>query len=294
MLKVMTVRSEKMREYWRLKFWRRDQLIKFFAVWLLIALSIFIVVNYLPYGVDWHTVFRPAARALLSLESPYSIEGYYNAPWALLPLIPLAVLPESIGYAFLILLSLAGFSFTAHRLGARPSIIIVLLLSPPVLHCLLNGNIDALSVVGFVLPPQIGLFLVLIKPQIGIVLAMYWLIEVWRRRGIQEVFRTFGPLIVVLLVSFCLFGFWPLRFKEELHLWWNASLWPASIPVGLALLAGAILRNQKKFAMAASPFLSPYVLLHAWVGALIALASRIPETVAAVVGIWILIAVRSF
>ncbi len=293
MLSDVRVWSREISESWRLRYLRRDQILKILAIWILIFACIFVVVNYVPYGVDWRTVFRPAAQALLQWETPYSIDGYFNTPWALLPLIPLAILPESVGYAMLVLFSLAGFSYTAHRLGARPSIIVVLLFSPPVLHSLLNGNIDALAVIGFVLPKPIGLFFILIKPQIGIALAIYWLFEAWRQGGVREIIRTFGPVTVVLIGSFVLYGFWPLRFKQEIHLWWNASLWPASIPVGVALLLVSLIRKQKEYAIAASPFLSPYVLLHAWVGVLLALVSRVPHTLVAVLGLWLLVALRS-
>jgi hypothetical protein len=293
MLSDVRVWSREISERWGLRTQRKDQILKFLAIWLLIFISIFIVVHFVPYGVDWRTVFRPAARALLRLESPYSIDGYYNPPWAALALVPLAVLPESVGYAMVFLLSLASFSYTAYRLNARPSIIVVFLFSPPVLHSLLNGNIDALTVLGFVLPKQIGLFFILIKPQIGIALAFYWLFEAWRQGGIREVSRTFAPVTMILIVSFFIYGLWPLRFEQEIDLWWNASLWPASIPVGIALLIGAIIRKKKEYAIAASPFLSPYVLLHAWVGVLLALVSRVPQTLIAVIGLWVVVVLRS-
>lgn len=261
---------------------------------MIIAVLTVLIVNYLPHGVDWRNAFRPATQATLDLKSPYSIDGYYNPPWAIIPLIPLALLPESVGYAFLILLSLAIFSYTAHRLGAKPIVVIAILLSPPVLHSLLNGNIDAFAVLGFVLPPQIGLFFVLIKPQIGIALALYWLIEAWRQGGMRQVIQIFSPITVVMLGSFLLFGLWPLRFIQEIDLWWNASLWPISIPVGLVLVAAAIRYRQMGFAMVASPCLSPYVLFHAWVGVLFALVSRIPMIIMIVLGLWILVGLQAF
>jgi hypothetical protein len=294
MLGEIPVWSRENIERWRLKLLRRDQVLKLLAICILIATIVFLVTYYVPYGVDWRTAFRPAAQALLHLESPYSVEGYFNAPWALLPLIPIALLPESLGYALLVLFSLAGFSYTAHRIGARPSVIVILLLSPPVIHSLLNGNIDALAVLGFVMPPQIGLFFILIKPQIGIALAIYWLIESWREGGVHLTFKTFAPVTGLLIISFLLFGLWPLRFKDEIHLWWNASLWPASIPIGLGLLAAALRGKKKEYAIAASPFLSPYVLLHSWVGALLAMVSRVRWITLAVMFIWALIIIRSF
>ena len=247
------------------------------------ALSVF-----LPPGVDWHTAFRPAALALLEGQSPYVVKGYLNAPWALIPLLPLALLPETVGRAVLVLISLVCFTITAHKIGAKIPAIIALLLSPPVLHGLLNANIDWLAVLGFVLPPQIGLFFVSTKPQIGIGVAIYWFINIWHRQGWREVIRTFTPISIALLLSFAIFGWWPLRFETQLNLWWNASLWPVSIPVGLALMVAAIRKSSLSHAMAASPCFSPYVLLHSWVGALYAIITHVPEFIAAVVGLCIM------
>jgi hypothetical protein len=248
----------------------------------------------LPPAVDWRTAFRPAARELISGRSPYNVEGFFNAPWTLLPLIPLALLPESIGRAALVVISLIVFAYTARRMGARPLALLFFLLSPPVLHGLLNGNIDWLATLGFILPPQIGLFFITTKPQIGVAVGVYWLVETWRMKGWREVARVFGPVTVVLLLSLILFGPWPLRFERELSLWWNASLWPASIPVGLALLVAAIRKHRIEYAIGSSPCLSPYILLHSWVGALLAVVASVPETAAAVVGLWILVGIRAF
>jgi len=270
----------------------RENALKLLLLCFLVAVLLLLIANTMPFGVDWRNVFRPAARAIFSWQSPFSVSGYFNAPWAVIPLIPLALLPESYGYATLVLLSLAGFAYTAHRLGGKTIAVVAILISPPVLHSLLNGNIDALSVVGFVLPPQIGLFFVLIKPQIGMAVAFYWIIEAWRKNGVREVIRIFAPVTIILLGSFLVYGLWPLRFEQEIDLWWNASLWPASIPVGLVLVVTAIRRRRMVFAMAASPCLSPYVLLHAWVGALLAVVSQAPETIASVIGLWLLVLIR--
>lgn len=103
----------------------------------------------------------------------------------------------------------------------------------------------------------------------------------------------FGPFSLVLLLSLFVFDMWSLRFEREIDLWWNAILWPASIPVGLALLVGVIKSHKIEYAIGASPCLSPYVLLHSWTGALIAELNSIPEFIAAFVGLWILVAIRA-
>lgn len=252
-----------------------------------------VAAHFLPVGVDWEAAFRPAAREVLALRSPYNIEGYLNPPWLLALLLPLALLPPSVGYGVLVVMSLAGFAYAAYRFGAKPLTLAVFLASPPVIHSLLNGNVDFVPVLGFVLPPQIGLFFVTVKPQMGWVVVVFWLVEGWRQGGWREVARVFGPVTLAAALSFVLWGLWPLRFERELQLWWNASLWPASIPVGVALAVAAIRTRRIEYAMGASPCLSPYVLLHGWAGALCAVTPRQAETLAAVAGLWTLVAIRA-
>ena len=273
---------------------------------ILIALVVVVaaMVVFLPAGVDWQYSFRPAVFELLAGHSPYhldrGIQGswdqytFWNAPWALLPLIPLALLPVQLGRALLVVVTILSLAYVSRRLGAQPLAIGLLLVSPPVMHGLLVGNIDWLAVLGFIMPPQIGLFFIAIKPQIGIAVAIFWLVEAWRKGGWREVLRIFWPITVALALSILIFGPWPLRFETQAGVWWNASLWPMSIPVGLGLLAAALHKRKIEFAMAASPCLSPYLMMHSWVVVLLAVVSSLPETAAAVVGFWILIVIRGF
>lgn len=255
----------------------------------------FLAAPFVPPAVDWSISFRPAALTLLSGESPYGKVYIVHAPWGLLMLAPIALLPEAVGRVLMLLCGLASYAFIAHRLGARPLAIVFLLLSPLVMHMLLNGNIDWLASFGFILPPQIGLFFIAIKPQIGIAVGPFWLIEAWRQGGWKQVVVTFAPFAVVLLLSFALFGLWPLdALRVTSDVWFNASLWPMSIPVGLALFVTAVRKREIKYAMAASPCLSPYVLFYSWTGALLAIIGSVPETIAAVIGLWILVAIRYF
>lgn len=270
----------------------RKQLLLAGALTILVIGLIAIMSMYLPQAVDWHGAFRPATLEILHGRSPFNANGFYHAPWSLIPLIPLAVLPEPIGRALLVLISLASYAFVAHKLGAKPIAIVFLLVSPPVLHLIINGNLDWMAAIGFILPPQWGLFFIAIKPQMGLAVAPFWLIEVWRRGGLKLVIKTFAPFTVVLLLSFVLFGLWPLGATRATDLWWNASLWPVSIPVGLALFVASIRMRKIEYAMAASPCLSPYVLLHSWIGALLAIVSSVPETIAAVIGLWIAVIYR--
>jgi hypothetical protein len=146
---------------------------------------------------------------------------------------------------------------------------------------------------GFSLPPQWGLFLVLTKPQVGWVVAFVWLVNAWRDGGLRQVAITFSPVTFAFVLNFLIFGIWTARYAVMPDLWWNASLWPMSIPVGIALTVAALRTHKIGFAMAAGPCLSPYVLLHSWVGALAAILRLPNETLAAVIGLWILVILRA-
>lgn len=259
---------------------------------LVLATLVWAFSRVLPEAVDWTWVFRPASLALLAGKSPFSVEGFFNAPWTAILLMPLAVLPDRIGRAALLVVSLISLAVVGRKLGGNKITIALLLLSPPALHGLLNGNIDWLAVYGFVLPPQIGLFFAAIKPQIGVAVGVFWLWQAWSMGGWREALRVFSPFLIVTLLSFLVFGLWPLRFEREVSLWWNASFWPASLPVGLALLVASMRKDKIEFAIGASPCFSPYVLFHSWIVGLFAIIRNTPESIAAFVGLWALVALR--
>jgi hypothetical protein len=231
-------------------------------------------------ALDWIENYRPAALAIWHGASPYTIDHFFAAPWAVIPLIPLALLPYAMGRWCLLIAGLCGFAYTAYRLGARPLTLAFFLLSYPVLADLTNGNIEWLAMLGFVLPPQIGLIFVLIKPQIGIGITIYWLIEAYQLGGIVQVGKTSLPLMIVTSLSFLVFGFWPLHFLDTLamarkietdnSIYYNASLWPFGLLIGLALLGISLIKKQKNLSIMAGPFLSPYALISTYATSLLA------------------------
>lgn len=252
-----------------------------------------------PLGIDWRETYRPATLALLRGETPYNPEiapdaPFFAAPWGLIPLIPIALLPAEIGRVVIMLVALISFAFTAYRLGASPLTMGLFLVSPPVIHCILNANMEWIPLLGFVLPPPIGLFFVSVKPQTGIAVAAFWFFDTWRMGGWRHTLRTFAPVTIALLISFLLFGLWPFGMGDVLGYGqeFNSSLWPLSIPLGLVLLGTAVQKREMKYAMPASPCLSPYVLFHAWSSAVVALVTSPLQMILAVVGLWIVVALR--
>jgi hypothetical protein len=109
------------------------------------------------------------------------------------------------------------------------------------------------------------------------------------------VLRVFWPFTLALLASLAMLGLWPLNMLAATNYtgYWNASLWPMSIPVGLALAMAALRKRRAEYAMAASPCLSPHVLFHSWSAALIAIIRLNAETIAAVIGLWLLVILRA-
>ncbi len=261
----------------------------------------FLIIKLVPggLGIDWRMTYRPAALALLHGKSPYGVEvsptaPFFAAPWGLLPLLPLALFPVEVGRALVMLTGLFVFAITSYRLGAKPVTMALFLLSPPVVHTILNANIEWLPILGFVLPPPIGLFFITIKPQTGFAVGIFWFFDSWRKGGVRLVIRNFAPITIAFLFSFLFFGLWPLGMFDVIGYGtdFNSSLWPISIPVGLVLLVTSIQKRKIEYAMPASPCLSPYVLFHAWSSALIALINSPLQMAVAVIGLWIVVIIQ--
>ena len=108
----------------RLKSWQ-------WAVAVILLIALVIALSYvLPEAVDFHNCFRPAVIGVLYGRSPFEIACYFNVPWAVLPLIPIAILPEQIGRAVLFVCALIAYTFTAHRFGAKPLTLVFFLENP--------------------------------------------------------------------------------------------------------------------------------------------------------------------
>jgi hypothetical protein len=58
-------------------------------------------------------------------------------------------------------------------------------------------------------------------------------------------------------------------------------------------LVASLRKHDLRFAMGAAPCLSPFVLFHSWAGALLAVVMYQFETIAVVVGLWILVLLRA-
>jgi hypothetical protein len=266
---------------------------------ILIAVLTFILSTSLPdLGYDWTHTYRPAALAMAHGESPYSVDIYYAAPWAVIPLIPFALLPEKLGNAAMFLIGLFAFAYVAYRLNPKPAVIVIFILSAPVVGCLIWGNIEWMPLLGLVLPAPIGLIFAIIKPQVGIGLVIYWFFHLMKTQGLLGTVKAFLPVTGITLLSFWLYGLWPLRFQDTLalstssDLQYNTSLWPYGIFIGIWLIYKAVQHQKAETAIAASPFLSPYTLQYTWVTVLAGVSQSPIEMLLVSIGLWIPVVIR--
>jgi hypothetical protein len=266
---------------------------------ILITILAYVLSTSLPdLGYDWTHTYRPAALAMAHGESPYTVDIYYAAPWAVLPLIPFALLPEKLGIAAIFLLGLFAFAYVAYTLNPKPAVIILFMLSAPVVGCLIWGNIEWMPLLGLVLPAPIGLIFAVIKPQVGIGLIIYWFFHLMKTQGLIGTIKAFLPVTIITLLSFWLYGFWPLRFQDTLNLssssdaQYNITLWPYGIFAGIWLLYKALQHQKAETAIAASPFLSPYTLQYTWVTVLAGVTHAPMELLLVSIGLWIPVVLR--
>lgn len=243
---------------------------------------------------DW-VVYRLAAEALLRGETPYVIDHeyqFYNPPWALLPLIPLVLLPFPLDAMGSLLLTMVGVLGICYYTRMSSKVAIVWLLTPPVITCILTGQIDWMVLYGFFCPPVLAFFLLMIKPQVGLGMAVYLFVRLWQQRNLSYAMRKAAPALAWLGLSFIAYGPWPLNAlamagREAAQ--WPTTLWPQAVPVGLGLLYWALRKRKAKAAMAAGPCLSSHVIPSSWMGALLALNDEPVVLLIVSVSMWVVL-----
>ena len=238
-------------------------------------------------GGDWYVTFRPALLASLRGESPYSISSFFSIPWVLVLYAPFALLPAPFDLIVIVLCGVIATGYVAHRLGAKPYIIALLLTTPQFLWGTIYGNNDWMVALGFVLPPQIGLFFILAKPQIGAPVALFWLVEAWRCGRLIEVVRVFWPVSLTVLACLLIYRGELLHMTDASTVYWNLARFPYLVPVGLILLWRAIRGRKINKAIMAGPFLSPYIGAQSLPVALLGLLPDQTESIIVILSLWV-------
>lgn len=231
-------------------------------------------------GNDWF-VFMEATRLFLLGGDPYSVQLRNNIwlkvmepPWTYALLSPFTLLPNNVARDIYFVFGFCVFAYSSIRLGAKPWQMAMLLLSLPVIGGQIEGNVDWLVTAGFWMPPQIGLFFVLMKPQIGIGLAGFWAYKAWKKGRLFGVWETFSPVICAYALSFVAYGFWISSAFNMYNNPVNVSLFPWELVIAIPLFAYAIEHDEQNVAAISSPLFAPYITLFNMSGVLLSLFNR--------------------
>lgn len=248
-----------------------------------------------PQGFDW-MIYLPATQAFLHGQNPYLIgEGFwkvYTPFWTYICLMPFAVLPFWTGRIAVFIVGFIAFGITALKMGANRWQLVLFLTSSTVIGGLYDGNIDWLVTLGLWMPPQVGLFFVMMKPQIGVCIAVYWIYICWKQNGWIEVIRVFAPVTCAYLFSFAVYGFWIMRLQNMPFNPANVSIFPYAVPIGLLLLYSALKQYDKKLSIFSSPLFSPYLTDYTYSVSLLSLFNRPAIFIAAWIVFWVCIIVK--
>lgn len=109
-----------------------------------------------------------------------------------------------------------------------------------------------------------------------------------KRKAAWHLAVSFGPAFAAFGLAFLTGNY---QTPDVSSMWWNASIFPYGFPVGLALAVVAVWRDDVRFALAAGPFLSPYLSIHGWLFALLPIGAvkRFPRWLAVLIvaGAWL-------
>jgi hypothetical protein len=238
----------------------------------------------LPRGGDFDYFYR-AGHALSSGQSPYAVvPGYLNPLHVALWFAPLAILPVELAFRLH-----AGIAFAACLLAfwkyssGRHAVFLLAMLSPFPYFTASYGNIEYLPLLAPFAPPWLGILLAMTKPQMGLICAGLIGLEAFRSGGVSRAIKTSLPTGVILAISLLL----GMNFSALGQVYWNMSLWPVVIPVGLFLAIRGLQRRQYRPALAAGPLLSPYVNPASWVAVWPLFMTHWTWAVGALLGFWL-------
>lgn len=234
----------------------------------LVLVGLFGLIAFIAAGfptADFYGNFYAAARNVLNGHSPYDAVGYICAPWGVIPLIPYALLPPLPAHGLYFATCLYILIYIAWRLDANPLAIVAFILSPTAVGALLVGNLDAVVISGMLFPPIVGLLVLLIKPQIGAGVALYYLGEWLRSRNWLEGVRSFLPSAAAFGLAAIFFPIWIIRAANNTSDVWNRTLFPYSIPVAALLLWIAFRNRNPYFALASTAFFAPYLSFYTYI-----------------------------
>lgn len=216
---------------------------------LFLVILVFILKDIYPLGIDWYGTY---AKLPETWRDPYQLVAFTSPPWIML-LLPHAWLPVEWGNAINLVLNVTLILVVINRFGGGRLLMLLVFTSAPFFDLMRTNNIDWIPLLAILLPPIWGLPVLAAKPQaLGGVAAIWW-------KRSEARLRMLIPLVVVVGVSFLVWGFWPAEIKPVNDKPWNFAPWPFMLPLGAYLLYRSYQKNDLFMAAAATPFLVPYI-----------------------------------
>ncbi|MGD2205746.1 MAG: hypothetical protein PVH17_03110 [Anaerolineae bacterium] len=243
-----------------------------------LVLGLRLLTEYIPFASDWERYFQPITRGWLQGNlTLYQSAGrgiaFWNPPWLLWPLVPLAVWPVWVGWGLLVVGTLILMIWLTKGYQKRW----LVFLAPLIIDLILDAPAEIIPMLGIALgwlavgrPHLVGLALVLMaaKPQSCFLVAL-WVLLTHRRR-----FKSLLVPTVVFFVSLAVHGWdWPLRWTttpQPLNLisrghnitpWRSIGLWMIPVAVVLGAWAVRLPRTRRNLGalVAANALITPYM-----------------------------------
>jgi len=244
------------------------------------------IIQQLPsHGVDVYILYS-AGKAVIAGANPYQMEmKFYSPAWMLALLTPMALLPLGIVRVLWMLASMTTWIAILHVAKIQPLNIALFLLNPFFVKGMLLGSYDWLCLIGVLMPAGLGAWFLLLKPQVALGYMFFQLRKIGLRRAI---YAYIVPGL--LLLSFVATSLSRTPILSDM--WWNRSLGLWGVPIGLALMYVSFKEENPLFALAAAPFMSPYVGIQSWAVAFFAIVKNKYALGLAVIVSWIWFMVR--
>jgi hypothetical protein len=281
--------------------------------WILLLLTVGLLVvalrlltNIIPFASDWEVYFQPITSgwldgSLILYKDTHWGRGFWNPPWLLWPLIPLAVWPVWLGWGVLVVGTLVIMIWLTHNYQKRWLVFV----SPLIIDLVLDGPVEIIPMLGIALgwlaagrPALLGIALVLMaaKPQACFLVAIWLLLQPdpsGRRSLHWHRIRALAVPAAVFFISLLAHGWdWPIRWangpsvfglipsEHNITPWRSIGLWMAPVAVVLAVWALRLPRTRRNLGalvaanVLVTPFMGSYSLVHVLTFSLLPLGSR--------------------
>lgn len=222
-----------------------------------------------PYSFDWD-VFREAIFETLAGRNPYRPTRdtmlFYNPPWALIPLLPLAFLPRTAAVLLLAIASILTVTAVSRKLGHGLAGTVLIASSALHVEAMGHGQIEFLPWLGLFFPLPVALLFLTIKPQatMGVILLLLWREVKRKENGWLSAAKAAAPTVILGALTLIFWGLPPRPQHLSSSWFWIAK----TIVLGVPALVLGIKRDDLAVAAAAGPLIGPYAIFHSYLSVL--------------------------